>query len=1387
MGACMGNRQSQSADDKDNPKKQRKDKGRPSAASSSSVAVHVEDKPIPSQGSSPSEANTAGQPPTQSTVQSSPPSSSPPPTSVPASKPYSPPPPSGPSEPPLPKLANLRPDVKQLLLGDVTQVKCSLKSRTISIFVSACLDSELERSVLMERVFPKLQRHCNEQGYELQFIDLHWGQRSEDMDDHSLLDYSLYELKECQKKSLGPNFLSLLNQKYNCQCPRQILASAFEKLQGSLTDSSEKQLMDEWYRRDDNSIPPMYVLQPVSGQIKKYKDTNKDVRLTAEAEWNSIQERIIKILVNAWSPQEQERYLCSIMEMEIEEGPLSSDSPTDAVMWSRRVFKDIESHTGDSTIRCYIDTTGDNNEIDENMQERLNQLKNRLGSKINEGNILKFDISWSKNGVDPEGISEHAQYIDSLCSQSEAMLKALIDKTVCEVQTLEDETPVKKIHERLYSELQQHSKHCQELCQTFQGRQELLSQVEKYLSSDARHPLIIHGHTGCGKTALMAKSAAQCCKVINDCACIVRFVGATVETYSLGQLLRSICEQVAYLYGHHISVGSKGADKLRKELPKILKKVQAKRPLVMIIDGIDEVKSSDYNELDWIPKSLPPHVKMILSTSSDNSPGFNSLKSYLTDSSCFLEVPKMSSKEATAMCEEILKSNIRTLSAGQKKTLHDAINQSPLPLYVQLATHIASQWHSYNISNETVLTKNLKDEISAYLVHLERRFGVNTVKHTLCYLTVAKHGLSDTEMLDLLSCDDLLLDEYFIYRRLSVRRAPTILWTQIKKELAPFLTEHIVHGRSLRTWSHRAFTDAVSEKYLSSKNQKGKFHECLADYFQGRWGGDKKKPCLSNEEGIEVLMDRHIQPQPVKFEKLYNSRKLDELPYHVFHSGDHKRFINDYIWNVNWMCNKLDGTDVSQMLDDVALARRAEPNNADLDMLQKVLQLSAYALYCDGTQMFAQFHIRLRSALEGKDSQQYPRMKKICKLTQNPPIPNFLPSGESLLEVVDLGDVDNDNQDEDTPPKTNPKAILNGMYRMKGNCTHMVSISTNKGEIKVWDFETQTAVRTLMGIDQPRDIRMIDDYRVVVLCNRELKIYNLDTGTFETTLKGIMNLQMPYYGIQDADHVVALARNRMYVNIINFSSGEVESTFKVGEDRFLNSLLVSENGERCVCGDETQKPSPLLVWDLNARKLIHDFRIAQHEFKPEMSAISKDGNYVVSVIKELDDPSPNFVIVYDLQSGQLFKKWKPVSNTCCVAVSSEGECIVNGCEDNTILVWNLSSGALKHTLRGHTHPVNRIYMNENGQRCLTYDTNQQDRSVRLWDLRQGICLATFTPDVPVTCCQINAEGDIAVIGLEGHENIITLRLRTSDSGPIADTKAHYGDVTRSGQVYNLRK
>lgn len=175
-----------------------------------------------------------------------------------------------------------------------------------------------------------------------------------------------------------------------------------------------------------------------------------------------------------------------------------------------------------------------------------------------------------------------------------------------------------------------------------------------------------------------------------------------------------------------------------------------------------------------------------------------------------------------------------------------------------------------------------------------------------------------------------------------------------------------------------------------------------------------------------------------------------------------------------------------------------------------------------------------------------------------------------------------------------------------------------------------------------------------------------------------------------------------------------------------------------VCGDETQKPFPLLVWHLTQRKLLYDLRIPHHDFLTSLSAITHEGSYVCVVAKELDEPSPNFIVVYDLQSGTLFKKWKPACDTVALAISQTQTCVIAGLEDSRILVWDLVTGNLEAFIRwfvssssfllagncklkllGHSAPVTRLKLDPTGKILLSGDMNNQDVSIRVWDLSTG--------------------------------------------------------------------
>lgn len=68
--------------------------------------------------------------------------------------------------------------------------------------------------------------------------------------------------------------------------------------------------------------------------------------------------------------------------------------------------------------------------------------------------------------------------------------------------------------------------------------------------NDCDKPLVLYGEGGCGKTSLLAKSAALTVSHWLTGAkplCIIRFLGTTPDSSALTPALISICHQVSFL------------------------------------------------------------------------------------------------------------------------------------------------------------------------------------------------------------------------------------------------------------------------------------------------------------------------------------------------------------------------------------------------------------------------------------------------------------------------------------------------------------------------------------------------------------------------------------------------------------------------------------------------------------------------------------------------------------------------------------------------------------------------------------------------------------------------------------------------------------------------
>ena len=64
-----------------------------------------------------------------------------------------------------------------------------------------------ERNTLSREVFPRIKEFCAEKNLDFQVVDMRWGITEDSQNDHSVEKICLMEVQNCQKMSLGPNFV----------------------------------------------------------------------------------------------------------------------------------------------------------------------------------------------------------------------------------------------------------------------------------------------------------------------------------------------------------------------------------------------------------------------------------------------------------------------------------------------------------------------------------------------------------------------------------------------------------------------------------------------------------------------------------------------------------------------------------------------------------------------------------------------------------------------------------------------------------------------------------------------------------------------------------------------------------------------------------------------------------------------------------------------------------------------------------------------------------------------------------------------------------------------------------------------------------------------------
>jgi len=1145
----------------------------------------------------------------------------------------------------------------------------------------------------------------------------------------------------------------------------------------------EKNLLEQWYRRDDNAVPPVYLLQPRTGEFIEHQHWEKvETKLR-----QTFQSAIKKISLSSDAAL---KYTTSATEQEIVAGALNVSDANEHVFCFLRDIKGMPDDVSATSFR----------ETEPEAARKQVALKKRLKKQLS-GNVHEYTAEWQGDGPSQE-------HLDQLCTDVFAELSKVI---------LAETGKLEKV-DSLEAEIAAHDTFGKERARIFIGRENIRKAIADYVAGSDPHPLAIWGASGSGKSALMAKAIEQLQKSGQDV--FYRFIGATPESSNGRALLESLCKQISRRYGVDESTIPSEYKDLVQEFPKRLALAESDKPLVLFLDALDQLSDTDnVRNLIWLPADLPPNVYLVVSTLDGDC--LQALESKLPAGSR-LEVQPMPVEEGKNILTEWLSGVDRQLQKKQEEYLLGKFQKCGLPLYLKLAFEEARLWKSYDALPE--LSEDIPGILGDLFTRLSREsnHGGKLVSHSLGYLAAAKHGLAEDELLDVLSRDQKLyrwfLDtvhhipddlvkavinylgpdrckqyqitgsdsekqrkaETWFNRNIRSNEKelseflasvlpvvggphlPVVLWSRFYFDLEPYLTERSADGTSLLAFYHTtSFKKVITENYLSGE-EKSKRHLNLANYFESQ-------PLY------------HASAETDK----PNLRKLSEMVYHQAWAGlgmEVEKTLLDYCY----LEAKLAGQGVKELIEDYALVRQAgvsKEKEESLTLLQSALRLSAHVLSKDPLQLPSQLTGRLLGVEQNELDKLLEQARQEVKRPWLRPLhPCLAVPGGVLIRTLEghtysvygvavtpdgrcavSASTDKTLKVWDLESGICLRTLeghtdcVNGVaVTPDGRCA--VSASTDK-TLKVWDLESGTCLRTLEGHTGPvSGVAVTPDSRCAVSVSKDgLKVWDLESGTCLNTLEGDISSQNGVALTLDGRAAIMTAQGRGYtpkdftLNVWDLQTGACLQSLE-GHTNFVECVAATPDGH---CAVSVSRDQSLKVWDLESGVCLRTVAYKYKGRKVNDIALTLDGRRAILV------PEQSPMIVMDIESGNCLLTlethiYEPSSagvnslktyyyGNSKVAVTPDG-CYAVSASDQTLKVWNLDSKSDSRLLAGHTGEVQSVVLTPDGRCAVTASIEEPD--LKVWDLESGACLRKLREGYDVYCMAWSSDGRYAVIASE---------------------------------------
>lgn len=1245
----------------------------------------------------------------------------------------------------------------------------------IRLFVSSTFsDFVHERDALQRTVWPKLEQHCDRRGFQFQAIDLRWGVSAEAGLDHRTMRICFDELRRAQEVSPEPNFLVLLGDRYGWRpLPEALSVQQFARLQAAARAkddfSASLHQLEEWYPLDSNNRPPVHALKSRIGTSTAHDP----------GAWSAI-EAVLWRIINQVYPREQftadrfqlpvmppedrfgqppfpeiVRFQSSATEQEIWGGALTIDDPARHLL---ACFRQIENRADFQSGRMSAAAARDHfnvieGRVDPDLGRFQDELKHAVRARLSTGPAAAsdscFDLRSARlaprdDGEAPWSIALEDAYrasLQAMCDWIERRLTSIIDRQIDQFHGVTEPAPAgakaqgpapRRLLELEHAE---HERFGRERSETFVGRAAELQQIVSYCldannsNEHAAGPLLVHGSSGCGKSALMARAAALLgsreTSEAGD-APIVRYLGISPPSSRLCDLLASLCQELQPETVAE-SVETRTVSEWIDESRARLRAAASRRPVVLMLDALDQLADiDDLQELRWLPRvDWPPQLRIVISCLSDREPTEAAGRAWQTLHRLFpraatVPLDALSEPEAAQLLfTEALPRSGRTLTEAQRRRIEPLLARPDgrQPLALKLLAEELRTWRSGDAptlpgGDTPTLLRDLVDRLRRPENH-----GATMVRTALGSLAAARRGLSETEMLEVLFEDPEYRAEFLETSRRNrhsppteTGRIPIALWARLRADLAPYLVEHGAAGGVVMTFHHRLMSEFVAGRFVNPPASS--VRNRLIDHFE-------RQPYF--RESIDEQRVRALKLPPAP--RPTHLRKIDELPWLLRRAGRHDA-LAALFQSLEFLEAAMESGWASELIGEFratlevlpserrrTVERLAEAVEHDLSFLARYSTTLFQCLWnrCwwyDTPEAAAYFQDadwpasgppwtqpgpRLCELLEGWKSEKEARTPGFRWIRSLRPPETML--GAGLLRVF-----------------SGHRAAVTAVVPLQ-NSNRLVTASED-GTIRLWSRDTGRELKCIDASDGPvTDLIVTPDeqFAVATALDGTVRIWEVETGDLDRTLFRSEQTndyckQMTCLAAAPDASRFAVGGNDEHVRIWSWNDWVFVDQIEV--DGPLTRLVFTPDSNGLMCGMKTG----VVSWTLSPP--VMNYRQDSTRGSADLISVSPDGHWVASGTTG-SAAAVKVAFVFRARNGRVRKALATHPEPVTALAFTPDNCrLIVGYRDRSLRIWDIESEQLLSSLSLPAVPLVLVLV-DNGRRVLVGMKNGEVREIPL--------------------------------------------------------------------------